>query len=199
MNVQNFKLESFGRGQPKRLLTTTTSWISKFRTFITYWVGYEGYEGYECSKLQSFVLLYYTALKTISKSEFVFEHNDIGGGTVVQWYTGTVLPPQMLCPERESNKPNDYVLQWYSTTPSQKYCVPSVNRRSQKIVSRAWIEHAASRSSVLRSTDWAIGTFRIEFKPSHVVHSQFDDDLYLEGTNSICTNPSEIHSTALDQ
>ena len=118
---------------------------------------------------------------------------------VVQWYTGTVLPPQMLCPERESNKPNDYVLQWYSTTPSPKYYVPSVNRRSQKIVSRAWIEHAASRSSVLRSTDWAIGTFRIEFKPSHVVHSQFDDDLYLEGTNSICTNPSEIHSTALDQ
>ena len=124
MNVQNFKLESFGRGQPKRLLTTTTSWISKFWTFITYWVGYEGYE---CSKLQSFVLLYYTAL-TISKSEFVFEHNDIGGGTVVHWYG----------------------------TPSPKCYVPSVNRTSQmimsysgtvqlppqNIMSRAWIEEA---------------------------------------------------------
>ena len=41
-------LEVSAVDSPNFLLTTTTSWISKFRTFITYWIGYE------YSKLQNF-------------------------------------------------------------------------------------------------------------------------------------------------
>jgi hypothetical protein len=66
---------------PNFLLTTTTSWISKFRTFITYWIGYE------CSKLQNLKVLFCCIIWALLTQKSKLNHESINSST---WKLGNL-------------------------------------------------------------------------------------------------------------